>query len=289
VVRCAECSMCFANPIQAALLDGRYYHQAGADYYTSPAKLRGDFSPVRFRREMRWFRRYCPQGRVLDVGCNTGAFLHQLQALYPADYSVMGIDVSGPALNHAASLGLRVKALPLDHPELDETSFDAITFWAVLEHVGDPGLLLTQAAHRLINGGHIFVLVPNVQSLAIRLLGARYRYVLPEHINYFSALTLRLLARTVPSLRVMKVCSTHFNPVVIWQDATCSQKEVPSAERARLMLRTNDLKEKRGVVARLLQRAYACNEALLRGMGLADNLLMVLRKSDVDESREVFH
>jgi len=268
--------MLFATPVDARLLDGRFYDQAGAEYYTSPEKLAGDFAPQRFARELAWFRRYCQRGRVLDVGCNTGAFLHQLLRAFPGEYAVLGLDVSGPALDHARSLGLPVRAEALVALEPGEEPFDAITFWAVLEHVDSPLAFLRAAAALLTSGGCAFVLVPNARSLAMRVLGARYRYLMPEHINCFSAVTLRLLVAAVPELEVVELQSTHFNPVVLWQDAWRARDEVPAAERARLMARTNAWKSNRRLG--WLRQGYAAVEGMLGRLGLADNLMLVLRR-----------
>src|SRR5260370_26587915 len=35
-----------------------------------------------------------------------------------------------------------------------------------------------------------FILVPNMASLAVRLLGTKYRYIFAEHLNYFTPRTL---------------------------------------------------------------------------------------------------
>ncbi len=279
VVRCVDCGMRFASPVASRWIDGQHYEDAGADYYTSPEKLSGDFSPVRYRRELAWFRRYCPRGRVLDVGCNTGAFLQQLRTTFPHDYDVLGLDVSGPALKHAASLGLPVSSAPFNEaaaPDAPVGPFDAITLWAVLEHVDQPADFLRRAATLLAPGGHIFILVPNVQSLAMRLLGVRYRYVMPEHLNYFSAATLQNLVRSRPGLSIVTSRTTHFNPIVLWQDATNPRTEVPAAERAQLMNRTHAWKQR--PAAAPLRWAYAAAEAALNRSGLADNLLLIARR-----------
>src|SRR2546426_4578 len=98
LVRCARCSMIYANPVPAEFASGRYYDHAGAEYYVSPAKLQSDYADVRFERELRLFRRYCASGAVLDVGCSSGAFLFQLNKRFPGCYEVLGTDVSGPPL-----------------------------------------------------------------------------------------------------------------------------------------------------------------------------------------------
>ena len=94
LVRCVACGMIFANPVPREFETGDFYDHSGA-YYLSEDKLRSDYSPVRFERELRFFKRYVPSGQVLDVGCSTGAFLHQLQTLFPARYNVTGTDVAG--------------------------------------------------------------------------------------------------------------------------------------------------------------------------------------------------
>src|SRR4051794_16024385 len=163
LMRCLDCSMVFANPVSASYVDGSYYEDIGRPFYLSPAKLAGDFTPVRFERELRYFRRFCRSGRVLDVGCSTGAFLHQLRSKWPNDYEICGTDVSGPGLQHAESLGIPV--IRGDFlTQRKAPSYDAITFWATLEHVANPQAFVAQAAAMLRPGGHCFILVPNYGS-----------------------------------------------------------------------------------------------------------------------------
>jgi len=97
----------------------------------------------------------------------------------------------------------------------DDTRFDAITFWAVIEHVDGPKAFLIKAAMLLKPNGLCFVLVPNMKSLATRLLGAKYRYIYPQHLNYFTAETLQKLSEG--HFSIVELRSTHFNPFGIWQ------------------------------------------------------------------------
>jgi SAM-dependent methyltransferase len=108
LVRCGDCAMIYVTPVPAAMASGEYYDQAGAEYYLSKAKLESDYAAVRFVRELKLFRAYCPEGSVLDVGCSSGAFLYQLRERYPGQYSVLGTDVSGAPLDYAESRGLPV-------------------------------------------------------------------------------------------------------------------------------------------------------------------------------------
>jgi len=133
VVRCAACGMLYASPVPESFTSGTYYDQVGNDFYLSPAKLAGDYAPSRFDRELRLFRRHCRRGRVLDVGCSSGAFLFQLRERFPGDYRVLGTDVSGPALEHAASRGIPVRRGDFLAGDFPDPAYEAITFWAVLD------------------------------------------------------------------------------------------------------------------------------------------------------------
>ena len=108
IVHCDHCGMVYVNPVPGDMASGEFYDSAGTGYYLSPDKLESDYADVRFERELRLFRKNCPRGSVLDVGCSSGAFLFQLRKRWPADYRILGTDVSGPPLDYAESRGVPV-------------------------------------------------------------------------------------------------------------------------------------------------------------------------------------
>ena len=275
IVRCRHCSMVYADPVAENLRSGLFYQRRL--FYLSPEKLQSDYAPVRFDRELRVFRAWCPNGAVLDVGCSTGAFLHQLSSRYHGAYELLGTDVPGSAaLDYAESRDLPIWREAFLESDFGGRRFDAVTFWAVLEHVVHPKMFLDKAAQILKPGGHCFILVPNLQSLAVRVLGLRYRYIVPEHINYFTLSTLKALARCQGGFDIVASGSTHFNPVVIWQDFWSERPEVPDEDRARLLKRTTTWKQSAWL--KPVKLVYAGLERILAALKLADNLLLVLQK-----------
>ncbi len=268
--------MLFANPVEGQFVTGAFYDQLATPFYLSPDKLESDYAPVRFNRELRLFRQHCGGGSVLDVGCSTGAFLHALQRRCPITYDVLGTDVVGPALDHAQRQGVPVLRENFLEHDFGARRFHAITFWAVIEHLAEPRRFLAKAATLLEPGGHCFVLVPNMNSLAARLLGPRYRYIMDEHLNYFTAATLKRLVAGEPDFELVALTTTHFNPIVIWQDLRSASERVPDAQRAQLLKRTTRWKENRfATPARWL---YSGIESCLGRMFLADNLTVILRR-----------
>jgi 2-polyprenyl-3-methyl-5-hydroxy-6-metoxy-1,4-benzoquinol methylase len=274
LVRCRHCTMVYANPVPGKFASGEYYDQAGADYYLSPAKLESDYTAVRFERELRLFRKHCQAGAVLDVGCSSGAFLYQLSRRFPGCYQVLGTDVSGPPLDYAESRGVAVVRGDFLEQDLGGRQFDAITFWAVLEHLAAPQRFLAKAGSVLKPNGLCFALVPNMRSLAAQVLGARYRYIYPQHLNYFTKATLTKMVED--RFWVIELSTTHFNPLVIWQDWRGGGKEVSNRERAQLLQHTTAYKQSPWL--RPVKALYALAEKALGALSLADNLVVVLRK-----------
>jgi len=276
LVQCRDCSMVYANPVPGEIASGQFYDRMSVPFYLSTDKLESDYAPVRFERELEWFRTYCRSGGVLDVGCSTGAFLFQLNTRFPGDYTVTGTDVAGAALDFAQSRGIEVVREPFLDCDFGGRRFEAVTFWAVIEHLTQPGKFLGQTAALLRPGGYCFILVPNLQSLAVRWLGASYRYIMPDHVNYFTARTLERFAARNPAFEIVRSSQSHFNPAVLIQDFRRRTERVADQERARLLKRTTAWKQ--NPFLRPARWVYGCVERLLITMGLADNLVLVLRK-----------
>jgi 2-polyprenyl-3-methyl-5-hydroxy-6-metoxy-1,4-benzoquinol methylase len=261
--------MIYASPVKSAMATGKFYDESGLEYL-APDKLGSDYAQVRFERELRLFRARCGSGSVLDVGCSSGGFLYNLRRKYSGDYQVLGTDVSTAPLAHAAAMGVPVARGDF-LTQCFEQQFDAITFWAVMEHLANPGAFLKKASSLLKPGGLCFILVPNLNSLAVRILGRKYRYIFSEHLNYFTARTLAKFLKR--EFVVSELLSTHFNPLVIWKDLRGGGREIPRSERAKLLRQTNAYKKSPWwFPARL---AYKTGEKALGRFFLADNLIII--------------
>lgn len=272
LVQCTACSMVYVNPVISNMATGAFYDQMGLDYL-SKEKLQSDYSDTRFERELRVFRKYCSKGTVLDVGCSSGGFLYQLIKRYAGDYRVLGTDISLAPLDYAEKMGVPVVRGDFLKHRFDE-QFDAVTFWAVMEHLMEPRLFLKKASDVLKPGGICVILVPNFESLAVKLLGPKYRYILHEHVNYFTAKTLKDFVAN--EFEFLGVSSTHFNPIVILKDFRHQVTEVSRQERFELLRRTSGYKRSRWLFP--IKLAYKTFENILGNFFLADNLTIICRK-----------
>ncbi|RPI03779.1 MAG: class I SAM-dependent methyltransferase [Calditrichaeota bacterium] len=197
VVTCNECGFTFlGNPPplkEEQALYEHYFHQASLGVY-SPDSPDPAIQSVWKINEQRldWIGRFKDQGRMLDVGCGHGFFLHHARL---KGYEVEGVEISVAAAQHISeSLDIVVHLHNFDEDLNFSGAFDIICLWHSLEHFREPLLVLEQLWNSLTPGGRIFIEVPNLLSLGFRmsLPGRRWqggnhpRY----HRSFFTADTL---------------------------------------------------------------------------------------------------
>lgn len=130
-------------------------------------------------------------GTLLDIGAGTGAFA--------AHMKLLGWDVT--ALEPDPET--RLKAKELHQLELKDTSalfslqeshYDVITLWHVLEHVHDLSGYLNRIRELLRPGGVLVIAVPNFTSKDAAHYGATWAaWDLPRHLYHFSPASMQQL------------------------------------------------------------------------------------------------
>jgi SAM-dependent methyltransferase len=108
--------------------------------------------------------------------------------------------------------------VPLAEAGLAAESFDVVTVLSVLEHTNDPRAMLRDVARVLEPGGALYVITPNVESLACRVLHERAAtFDGRNHLIYFSPATLRdLLEREGFEPRSLRTKVSSLDPVLEW-------------------------------------------------------------------------
>jgi 2-polyprenyl-3-methyl-5-hydroxy-6-metoxy-1,4-benzoquinol methylase len=142
-------------------------------------------------RSVAWLP-YKPGGRLLDVGCGSGAFLIKMRRL---GWQVEGVEVDQTAVAQASRQGLEVHCCHLEEQNFPENAFDAVTLSHVIEHVHEPVKLLTECWRLLKKGGRLVVMTPNTASWGHKIFRENWRELdPPRHLHLFSPNSLRLLA-----------------------------------------------------------------------------------------------
>jgi SAM-dependent methyltransferase len=159
------------------------------DVLTSPRQL--ELDREKFGEILDEVEPYRGDGRLLDVGTSIGLFL---RLAVDRGWSGTGTE-----------FGRRALAYARDEFELDVTDDpiedlagerDVVTVLSVLEHVNDSRGFLREVARLLKPGGAAYFIVPNVDSLACRVLHERAAtFDGRNHLVYFSPRTLTDMLR----------------------------------------------------------------------------------------------
>lgn len=132
-------------------------------------------------------------GRMLEIGCASGAFLHQMDS---QGWNVQGIEFSEKSAQRAAQLGYRVYAGLLETAPPPEELFDLIVGWMVLEHLYDPISSLQKLRKWAKPGAWLVLSIPNAGSLEFRLFKDKwYALQVPTHLYHFTPTTLKKIMR----------------------------------------------------------------------------------------------
>jgi 2-polyprenyl-3-methyl-5-hydroxy-6-metoxy-1,4-benzoquinol methylase len=194
ILQCRECRL---GRTETASFDpssyytGDYFaggHSDGyADYLGAEPVLRREFA-----RTVEFIRKYCPRGRLLDVGCAYGFFLQEAKPFF----EVAGIELAEDAAAHGRRSGLNVLAGVADESSLAQLGgIDVIVLLDVIEHLPSPRDTLALCARHLVPGGIIVVTTGDFGSLSARLAGARWRLMTPpQHLWFFSGESMRRMA-----------------------------------------------------------------------------------------------
>ena len=190
IVECAECGLARTAPQLSPDELDRYYPLS---YYGASRRYRLDLdrslSLVNRARIHRIERMTGGPGRVLDVGCGPGWFLHQMRR---RGWETRGTERSAGAAQHARNvLNLDVRAQNLDELVAEGVSYDAVVLWHVVEHMHDPARTLHDVGRLLRPGGVLMIAVPDFRSLEARIGKADWFHLdVPRHLFHFTSATL---------------------------------------------------------------------------------------------------
>jgi SAM-dependent methyltransferase len=202
VVRCRRCGLLRTNPRPTPSAIQRYYPAAYAPYASTvvaPEKRNSTPAPSRklsLNRLLTPRTNVLPEtapGRLLEIGCGSGAFLHRMAQ---SGWEVEGLELSRGAGEEARALGFPVFIGSLAEAPDPVKLYDLIVGWMVLEHLHDPVEMLRKLGRWSAPGGWLVLSVPDAGALEFKVFrDAWYALDVPRHLFHFTARTARLVLR----------------------------------------------------------------------------------------------
>jgi len=193
--QCGQCALRFTQNVPALASIGSYYQ---SDNYishseTSKGIVNSLYHFVRTltlsdKRRLILSATQLVNGKMLDIGAGTGAFVHHMQS---KGWKATGLEPDESARRNAHNVH-KVDLLPSETLfQFPPDSFDVITMWHVLEHVHDLHGYMEQLKKILKPSGRIFIAVPNYESYDASFYKDFWAaYDVPRHLYHFAPETI---------------------------------------------------------------------------------------------------
>ena len=188
IVKCTKCGFVYETPREKA------------DIITK--RLRMESYPIKehaieeralsFKKYIDSMKKNIPfQGKLLDLGCNIGDFLHLAKK---EGVEIYGIEPSVFAAEKAMNLfGIKVINDLVDNAvmNLPDDFFDIVTLWDVIEHFLDPLDILCKVNKKMKKGAYICIATHNIDSQFSKITGSWYPHLMYQHFYHFSDKTIK--------------------------------------------------------------------------------------------------
>jgi SAM-dependent methyltransferase len=284
VRRCQGCGHAFLDtsfpPERLGELYTRYYPRStlSLEDYMPRSPVAGFRSWLNGDGRLAYSR--VPAGvRVLDIGCGFGETLGYHRA---RGCVVRGVELDENARRVSEAFGFDIDIGPFDPAKYEPGSFDYVTLDQVLEHVADPLELLRGIATVLRSGGTAIVSTPNVGGWGRCVFGRRWiHWHLPYHQQFFSRRSATAAAGSA-GFEVVTAHTLTSSDWLFYQLAHLATLPNPGEPSPFWTTKVGPGGLSRLALAALqpirISKAFHVVTRVLDGIGVGDNLLLILRK-----------
>jgi 2-polyprenyl-3-methyl-5-hydroxy-6-metoxy-1,4-benzoquinol methylase len=189
IYKCLNCTHRYLNPriIYSKSMNIYADNKTDSDIYKTPLQKNIDEIKYLYGLELIKQLNDGKSQKIMDIGCGNGVFLNV--AFKNGWKQCVGIDVNRRYSSiYKKTKGIQFISGNFDSLDPDKlgADYDCLSMWAVLEHLYDLTGMLKIIKKLLRNNGLFLVFVPNVESLATRLMREMSPTFNWMHVSYFS-------------------------------------------------------------------------------------------------------
>jgi len=191
VYYCKNCDFGFQNPRLKEEILEKLYKNDETNWPCHVSKLQILIDKKKYDYGLDLLETFSPPSKeaLLDIGCGSGFSLRR--AMVKGWRECVGIELSH---RYSFPYHYRIKIINDSFDRAFKKLWvktDAVMMWDVLEHISDPLGFLGQLKDIMKKGSLILIMVPNLKSLASRLIREKSPTFTWQHLNYFTALSLK--------------------------------------------------------------------------------------------------
>jgi len=188
-LKCVKCEMIYVSKIIKEEYINSFYKNEDSFVQVALTEIEQKMLEGKFAYGLDRIEEHVNQKKyLLDIGCGTGEFLIISRE---KGWDVQGVEFNKKYIECLKKNNISVIDKPFDQASLPKNYYNCVSLWTVLEHISNPLSLLNDIYQLLTIDGIIFVLVPNVDGLACRILQKDcVTFAGETHINMFNIKTL---------------------------------------------------------------------------------------------------
>jgi 2-polyprenyl-3-methyl-5-hydroxy-6-metoxy-1,4-benzoquinol methylase len=199
VVKCQTCGLMRTDPRPTPESMGFYYPETYAPYQTTRVSPVTGQTASTFRQSVRaTIRRFVNlqvdsipplnPGRMLEIGCASGMYLHRMAN---EGWQVEGVEFSEQAAAAARALGYHVYTGPMESAPAPDQPYDLVAGWMVFEHLHEPVRVLRKIHSSTNSKAWLTLSLPNAGCFQWSLFRNRwFPLQLPNHLYHYTSGTL---------------------------------------------------------------------------------------------------
>tara|TARA_Y100001936_G_C16047453_1_gene655582 strand:+ start:104 stop:1183 length:1080 start_codon:yes stop_codon:yes gene_type:complete len=189
IYTCENCSHKYMNPrIKFNVVENLYKDdKTASDIYTEKTQI--EIDKVKYNYGLEIIENLIDKNfnKIMDIGCGAGVFLQE--ASKRGWKTCVGIDIN-ERYSDIYDKEKNVQFINRTFENLTNKdigkNYDCIALWSVLEHLYDLNKIVKTIKSLLNKNGLLFILVPNVESLATNLMREMSPTFNWKHVSHFS-------------------------------------------------------------------------------------------------------